>query len=228
MRGSTLSRGPRTNTLPHSGGSPSITRFLLTGLPSTADFLELLWLPGCLLFPTCCCCCCWHSACWRRRCSFSRASGLSLRFFIPLRCLSRERQAAEKGTLCPACPGHFPLAHSHRPALGCSAPVLPAAPSSCLSEAPNRDCANVFAAGTGSFHRWALFLYWNTRLQDFSQGPQPPLKSKRYLPFSYLGLLFPSPPGKLFLCSGSSRSRRRETSLPPGSLEASSALASSC
>lgn len=120
--------------------APASTRLLLTGLPSTADFLELLWLPGSLLFPTCCCCCCcWHLACGRRRCSFSRASGLSLRSLIPLRCLSRERQAAEKGTLCPACPGHFPLGHSHRPALGCFAPVLPTAPSSCLSEAPNRD-----------------------------------------------------------------------------------------
>ena len=148
---------------------PPSNRLLLTGLPSTADFLELLWLPGCLLFPTCCCCCCWHSACWRRPCSFSRASGLSLRFFIPLRCLSREGQAAEKGTLCPACPGHFPLAHSHHPAAGCFALVLPAAPSSCLSEAPKRDCANVFAAGTGSFHRWALFLYWNMRL--WTTGP---------------------------------------------------------
>lgn len=210
---------------------PASTRLLLTsGLPLRADLLELLWVPGCLLFPSCCCCCCWHSTSWRRHCSFSRASSLSIRCSMAVRCLSRERKAAEKEPLCPSGPGHFLLSHSHGPAPGCFAAVVPAAASSCLSKAPNTDCTNVFAAGTTSFHRWALLVYscWNMRIQDFSQGPQAPFKSKRYSAFSYLCLLFLSPPVKLFLCSCSSHSRRRETSIGSGSSGASSNLARSC
>ena len=86
----------------------------------------------------------------------------------------------------------------------------------------------MFAAGTGSFRRRAFFVYWNTRLQGFSQGPRAPFKSKRYLAFSYLCRLILTPPGKLFLCSCCSHSRRQETSVPDGTLEASSNSARSC
>lgn len=108
---------------------PASTQLLLTGLPSRAHSSEVLCVPGCLLLPSSSCCCCWHSACWKRRCSFSRASSLSIRFSITVRCLSRARKAAEKEPLCPFCPGRFLLSHSHRPAPGCfAAPQqLPAA-----------------------------------------------------------------------------------------------------
>lgn len=199
---------------------PASTRLLLTGFPLTADFSELLRVPGSLLSPSCCCCCGWHSACRRRRCSFSRASSLSSRFLIPVRCLSRERRQLRRS--------RFPLRHSHQPAPACFAPLDPAAASRCLAKPPNADCANVFAAATASCHRRALVVYCNRRLQAFSQGPRAPFKSNRCLAFAYLCLLCLSPPGKLFLCSCSSHSRRRETSVPPGSSQASSNWASSC
>ena len=170
MRGSTLSRGPRTNTLPHSRGGPHHQ----TGSYSPASLPQwTFWsCSGCLAvfsFPP---------AAAAAVGTQPAGGGLAL-FQEPLvfhsassshsdACQEKGRQL-RRGTLCPACPGHFPLAHSHHPAPGCFALVLPAAPSSCLSEAPKRDCANVFAAGTGSFHRWALFLYWNMRL--WTTGP---------------------------------------------------------
>lgn len=202
---------------------PASTRLLLTGLPLLAGFLELLWLPGCLLFP--CCCCSWSSSCWRWRRSFSRASSPSIRFSITVRCLSREKQASEKEPLCPSCTGHFLLSHSCHPATCCAAPAVPAAAYSCLSKAPNTDPADGFAASTGSFHRWASCVYWNMRLQDFDRGSWAPFKSKRYLAFSYLCLFFAA--GKLLLCSCSNHSRRQETSVRPGSLEVPSNLARS-